>query len=239
MIPSQHSLSGRPPLTPLAPASTEPTVHVVDDDELVLRSLRRQLTSAGMRVETFASLGDLLQSPHCGGPGCLLLDVCLPGLDGFGLYNLLQAADCAVPTIFMSGRGDVPTSVRAMKAGAIDFLEKPFSDEELLAAVASALEKDRTARRARAEVEELERRVAALTPREEQVFSLVVTGMLNKQVATRIGTTEKTVKVHRARVMQKLRANSLADLVRRAQSLQDSPPVGDAGNRPPPLPAGH
>ncbi|MFL5574488.1 MAG: response regulator transcription factor [Gemmatimonadaceae bacterium] len=201
-------------------ADSEPTILVVDDDPSVLTSVRRLLASDGKRVETFAHLGELLRSPRCGGPGCLVLDVGLPGLSGLELYQLLRDADCEMPAVFITGLADVPTSVRAMKAGAVDVLSKPFADVDLLDAVERALEADRAAPRERTERLALERRLAALTPREREVFALVSIGMLNKQAAGALGTSEKTVKVHRARVMEKMGAGSLAGLVRMAQRLE-------------------
>lgn len=202
------------------PVHGEATVLVVDDDASIRAALGRLFASAGRPAETFGTLGELLQSGRVSGPGCLLLDVRMPGIGGLELYDLLRQVGCAMPAVFMTGYGDVPTSVRAMKSGAVDFLPKPFADDEILDAVDRAIELDARSRRARAEHEALEARFATLTPRERDVFELVVTGLLNKQIASRLGTTEKTVKVHRGRVMQKMQVGSLAELVHVARRLE-------------------
>lgn len=199
-------------------AST-PLLLVVDDDESVRRSLARLLTSAGYAVETFGSAAELLGREPLTGPGCLVLDVQLPGLSGLDLHARLRSAGADVSAVFVSGHGDVAMGVRAMKDGAVDFLTKPVNDVELLAAVERALARDRLARGHRAELNELRQRDSALTQREREVCALVATGLLNKQVAAVLGTSEKTVKVHRARVMTKMQAGSLADLVRIADRL--------------------
>lgn len=198
---------------------TEPNVFVIDDDEEVRRSLVRLLRAAGRPAEGYASAQDFLERAARHEPGCLVADVYLPQVDGLVLVELLRAAGCTLPVIFITGRADVPTTVRAMKSGAVDFLLKPVNEIELLDAIDRALERDRDERRMRAERAEAARRLESLTPRERQVFELVVTGLLNKQIAGDLGTTEQTVKVHRARVMQKMGAASLPDLVRLAAQL--------------------
>ena len=200
---------------------TEPsrTVYVVDDDASVRKSFGRLLRTAGYQVETFASADEFLSHPLSIEPGCLLLDLKMPGRNGLELQEALVAARKAIPIIFVTGHGDVSTSVRAMKGGAVDFLTKPYSAEDLLEAVERAMAKDKRDRRERAQLTDLESRARALTPREAEVLRLVVRGLLNKQVAAQLGISEKTVKVHRARVMQKMRADSMADLVRMAGRL--------------------
>ena len=200
---------------------TEParTVYVVDDDASVRKSFGRLLRTAGYQVETFASADEFLSHPLSIEPGCLLLDLKMPGRNGLELQETLVAARKAIPIIFVTGHGDVSTSVRAMKGGAVDFLTKPYSAEDLLEAVERAIAKDKRDRRERAQLTDLETRARALTPREAEVLRLVVRGLLNKQVAAELGISEKTVKVHRARVMQKMRADSMADLVRMAGRL--------------------
>lgn len=195
------------------------TVLVVDDDVTVGTATARLLRAEGIAAASFESAGELLRSPLVYGQGCLILDLWLPGLGGLELYHLLRAADCDMPALFLSGHGDVPTTVRAMLAGAVDFLTKPVERETLLAAVRRALEYDRLARLRRDEMSELAMRYAALTPREREVCALVVRGLLNKQIGARLGTGEKTIKVHRGRVMQKMRARSLPELVRMADLL--------------------
>jgi RNA polymerase sigma factor (sigma-70 family) len=198
---------------------TEPHVFVIDDDDEVRRGLVRLLRAAGRPAEGYASAQDFLERAPRHEPGCLVADVYLPQVDGLVLVDLLRSAGWTLPVIFITGRADVPTTVRAMKRGAIDFLLKPVNEAELLDAIDRAVERDRQERQARAERAEAARRLESLTPRERQVFELVVTGLLNKQIAGDLGTTEQTVKVHRARVMQKMGAASLPDLVRLAAQL--------------------
>jgi FixJ family two-component response regulator len=196
-----------------------PTVFVVDDEESVRKALARLMRSAGFTVAVFGSPQEFLQARNPDTPGCLVLDLAMPGLNGLELQQTLAAQGPGWPIIFLTGRADIPMSVQAMKQGALDFLTKPVNDENLLAAVRNAIEKDRVGRQARAELAEIQRRLATLTPREREVLAHVVSGRLNKQTAADLGTVEKTVKVHRARVMEKMRAQSLADLVRLAERV--------------------
>jgi len=196
------------------------TVFVVDDDEPMRQSLKNLIRSVGLRVEAFASAQEFLRSKLPDVPGCLVLDVRLPGLSGLDLQKQMADAGIEIPIIFITGHGDIPMTVRAMKAGAVEFLTKPFRDQDLLDAIRQALERDRTAREQRAEIAELRSRFDSLTPREREVMGLVVTGLLNKQIAGELGTSETTVKIHRHQVMEKMGAGSLAELVRMADRLK-------------------
>jgi FixJ family two-component response regulator len=196
-----------------------PTVFVVDDEASVRKAIARLLCSAGLHVETFASAHEFLRSPQPAGPACLVLDVRLSGENGLNVQDALRHQERCLPIIFLTGHGTVPLCAKALKAGAVDFLQKPCSDEDLLEAIATALAQDRCMQDAQGHRAELHRRAATLSPRERDVMALVVAGLLNKQVAAALGTSEKTVKVHRARVMQKMQATSLATLVRMADTV--------------------
>jgi len=191
-----------------------PTVFVVDDDASVLRGLSRLIRSAGFAVEIFAKADEFLKHPPNGGPGCVLIDLRMPGMNGLELQHAIAAAGHLIPVIFISGDGDIPATVQAMKAGAVDFLTKPFDEEQLLDAIRRALAHDAEGRAQRRQLEQWQARYNELTPREREVCHLVARGLLNKQIAFELGATEKTIKVHRARVMDKLEVQSVADLVR-------------------------
>ena len=195
-------------------------VFVIDDDESIREALKSLIRSVGLSVETFASAQDFLESSRPDVPSCLILDVRMPGLSGLDLQRDLAEAHIHVPIIFITGHGDIPMSVRAMKAGAVEFLTKPFRDQDLLDAIQQALERDRQVRSQQAGTAELRNRYHSLTPRETEVFALVVKGMLNKQIALQLGTSEITIKLHRRQVMEKMHADSLADLVRMAERIQ-------------------
>jgi two-component system response regulator FixJ len=193
------------------------TVHIVDDDPSVQRSLRRLLESVGLTVDCYNTAQDFIERHDPGAPGCLLLDVRMPGLSGLELQDQLRSEGCELPIIFVTGYGDVPMTARAMKAGAIDFLQKPFNDQELLEALERALARNSQMRREQAERSKVQTRLRLLTPREREVLERVIAGKTNKEVAAEFGITEKTIKVHRARVMEKMQADSLAQLVVLAQ----------------------
>jgi FixJ family two-component response regulator len=202
----------------------EPIVFVIDDDESIRSSLGRLLRMTGLRVETFASAQEFLRYARPDVPSCLILDVSMPGLNGLELQSMLARTDGDAPIVFITGHGDIPTSVRAIKAGAVEFLPKPFSEPALLAAVEQALAQSQATRQQRREKTALRERFELLSPREREVLPLVVSGLLNKQIAARMGTTEKTIKVHRGRIMKKMQATSLVDLVHIVEKLGISLP---------------
>jgi RNA polymerase sigma factor (sigma-70 family) len=200
--------------------SRAPVVFVVDDDPAVRSSLKFLISTVGLEVESFDSADTFLHRKPPDAPSCLVLDVRLPGLSGLDFQRELAARNIRIPIVFVTGHGDIPMSVRAMKAGAVEFLTKPFRDQDLLDAIRIALERDRARREEEKEVTELQQRFESLTPREREVISMVVSGMLNKQIAGQLGTAENTVKVQRSRAMEKMHAQSLADLIRMIEKLK-------------------
>lgn len=206
----------------------EAVVAIVDDDPSVREGLQTLIRSAGWRTETFASAQDFLASPRVEAPSCLILDLQLPGLSGLDLQKRMAEGELEIPIVFLTGHGNIPASVQAMKAGAVEFLTKPVDEQELLQAIEEAVERDRRNRRQQAEMRDLRERYESLTAREQEVMLQVVSGLLNKQIAAELNIAEYTVKIHRGHAMRKMEAQSLADLVRMAESLGILSPKGPA-----------
>jgi|ERR1700728_197885 FixJ family two-component response regulator len=200
-----------------------PTVFIIDDDRGMRQAIHDLVESIGLRAESFATGEEFLGTKHIGRPSCLVLDVRLPQMSGLDFQRRLAKSGLRIPIIFVTAHGDIPMSVKALKSGAVEFLTKPFRDQDLLDAIQQALERDDIAQKEQAEVADLQKRHQALTVREREVMTLVVSGMLNKQIASEIGTSEATVKVHRGNVMHKMQAASVVDLVRMADKLKLSP----------------
>jgi FixJ family two-component response regulator len=205
---------------------TEPIVFVIDDEALIRDGIESLLRSIGLRAQTFASAQEFMSAKRADAPACLILDVRMPGVSGLELQRQLADARIHIPIIFLTGHGDIPMTVRAMKDGAMEFLTKPVRGQDLLDAVQKAIARDRGLRHDRAQLAEIRRRFDSLTPREVEVLNLVVAGLLNKQIAGELGMSELTVKTHRAHVMEKTRADSLAHLVRMAEQLKNAPRTG-------------
>ncbi|MDO9214478.1 MAG: response regulator transcription factor [Methylococcales bacterium] len=199
--------------------TSKPTVFIVDDDASVLKAVARLLRSAGFKNALFSSAQQFLDEHDSNASGCLVLDVAMPKMNGLALQQTLAAQNSELPIIFLTGNGDIPMSVRAIKQGAVDFLTKPVNDSDLISAIQNAIETNQTTRQARSKLHELQQRLATLTPREREVLSHVVSGKKNKQIALELGTVEKTIKVHRAHLMAKLQVRSLAELVKMSERL--------------------
>jgi FixJ family two-component response regulator len=207
----------------MKPAAAVPTVFIIDDDRGMRQSIQDLVESVGLRAESFATGEEFLKRKRTNDPSCLVLDVRLPQISGLDFQRQLAETGMQIPIIFVTAHGDVPMSVRAFKSGAVEFLTKPFRDQDLLDAIQQALQRDRTAQEQQAEIHDLQGRYHALTRREQEVMTLVVSGMLNKQIASEIGASEATVKIHRGNVMHKMQAGSVVDLVRMADKLKLSP----------------